>query len=243
MSGHSKWHNIQVRKGKQDKAKSGQFTKVTRMITVAAREGGGDPQMNVALRLALDKAREVNMPKDNIERAIKRGTGDDKEGQAFEEVVYEGFGPAGVAFMVQAVTDNRNRSSADIKYIFSKHGGAIAGTGSVQWQFERKGIIRLEKQSPGEALSEDVQFALIEAGADDIQDHDHIVEVTGPVDHFTKLLDAASHTSLRVVDSGLEWIAKDIIEIDDLGVEQVTALLEELEGNDDVHMVFTNAPV
>ena len=243
MSGHSKWHNIQVRKGKQDKAKSGQFTKVTRMITVAAREGGGDPQMNVALRLALDKAREVNMPKDNIERAIKRGTGDDKEGQAFEEVVYEGFGPAGVALMVQAVTDNRNRSSADIKYIFSKHGGSIAGTGSVQWQFERKAVIRLQKQNTSDALSEDVQFALIEAGADDIQDHDQILEVIGPVERFTTLIEAAARVSLKVIDSGLEWIAKDIAELNDQDAEKISALLQELEDNDDVSTVFTNAPV
>src|SRR5690349_584932 len=144
MSGHSKWHNIQARKGKQDALRSGQFTKISKLITIAAKSGG-DPASNFSLRLAIDKARAVGMPKDNVERAIKRGTGE-LEGAQIEEVLYECYGPGGVAVLVKCLTDNKNRTVSDIKHIFSKSGGSMAGAGSVLWMFNQMGVIEISKE-------------------------------------------------------------------------------------------------
>src|SRR3989338_3746709 len=167
MSGHSKWHNIQGRKGKQDAIRSGQFTKIAKLIAVAARNGG-DAAANFSLRIAIEKAKEVGMPKDNIERAIKRGTGE-LEGAQIEEVIYEGYGPGGVAVLVKCLTDNKNRTVSDIKHIFSVHGGSMAWAGSVMWMFAQMGIVTV-RSSEFTVRREENELALIEAGAEEIKD-------------------------------------------------------------------------
>jgi len=166
MSGHSKWSQIKHKKAKTDAARGKAFSKVTRLITVAARQGGGNPETNASLRIAIQKAREMNMPQENIEKAIKRGTGE-LEGVNYEEVIYEGYAPGGVAVMVEATTDNRNRTTAEIRHIFSRRGGTLAESGSVSWIFERKGLISFEKEDVDE---EELMMVAIEAGAEDIEE-------------------------------------------------------------------------
>lgn len=242
MSGHSKWHNIQVRKGKQDQARAGVFTKLARLITIAARAGGGDPDANFALRLAMEKARAANMPKDNIERAIKRGIGELTDSAALEEALYEGFGPGGVALLVEAVTDNKTRTVSDLKHIFAEHGGALAGPGSVSWQFERLGAVRLGRSKKEEVGSQksDFELKLIEAGADDIVESDEGVEIFCPVDKLQAVLEAVKSSGLEPDDSGLEWVGKETVTITPALAAQVQALVEALEENDDVKAVFGN---
>lgn len=235
MARHSKWHNIQARKGKQDKVRANVFTKIARLITVAAR-AGGDPETNVSLRLAIDKAKAVNMPKDNIDRAVKRGTGELADEARLEEIIYEGFGPGGVAFLVEAVTDNKNRTAGDLKHIFAAHGGALGGPGSVQWQFAHVGVIRVTRGSFRH--DGDVELALIDAGAEDIREEDNIVEVYSPVEKFQQVLAAVEKARLSVEDSGLEWTAKEKMTIaDTAGADQ---LFEALDEHDDVKAVYTN---
>lgn len=242
MSGHSKWHNIQGKKGKADKLKSGQFTKVTRMITVAAKEGGADPEMNFTLRLAIDKAKEVNMPKDNIERAIKRGTGELNDGSTWEGAMYEGFGPGGVALLIDAVTDNKNRTSGEIKNILSKNGGSFAGPGSVQWQFMHKGVIRVDAEQKSKITNKksDFELALMDAGVEDIIESEEGEEIICAVENFRKVLEAVQSFGLEPASSALEWIAKERVEVDDEAGEKVMKLVDALDENDDVKEVYTN---
>ena len=179
MSGHSKWSTIKRKKGATDAKRGAIFTRLAREIAVAAREGGGDPNTNFRLRLAVDKARAENMPKDNIERAIKRGSGDDKDGTAYEEIMYEGYGPKGVAMMIETVTDNRNRSVSEIRHTLSRSGGSMAEVGAVSWQFERVAYFAFSSDE----LDYDKAFELaIEAGADDVTEDDGLIEITGPVE-------------------------------------------------------------
>lgn len=241
MSGHSKWHNIQARKGKQDKAKSGLFTKYGKMITVTARQGGGDIEMNFSLRLAVDKAKAINMPKDTIERAIKKGTGELNDGSSFEEVVYEGFGQGGVAIMVEAMTDNKNRTVGEIKNIFSKLGGTMAGPGSVQWQFTHFGVIRLGKeQCTTIADKAAFELAVIDAGADDMIENEYGIEIRSTVEKFKSVMDAVKSFGVEPDDAGLEWVAKETVSIDDTQSQSLHTLTEALEEHDDVRGVYTN---
>src|SRR5512147_1742145 len=181
MSGHSKWSTIKRKKGVADAKRGAVFTRLTREIVMAAREGGGDPDANFRLRLAVDKARSENMPKDNIERAIKRGTGEDKDAAAFEQVTYEGYAPHGVAVMVEAVTDNRNRTVSDLRHAFSKAGGNMAEPGAVGWQFERVAYFSF----PASAMNFDKAFELgIEADANDVIEDDGTIEIIAPVESF-----------------------------------------------------------
>jgi YebC/PmpR family DNA-binding regulatory protein len=242
MSGHSKWHNIQAKKGKADKARSNIFTKVSRLITVAAREGGGNPDMNFSLRIAIDKAKAVNMPKDNIERAIKRGTGELKDGVIIEEVIYEGFGPNGVAFLVEALTDNKNRTVSEVKNVFTRYGGSMAGVGAVKWMFARQGVVRLSKSSEPKVQSQKSSFELelIDAGAEDIVDSEFGLEIRCPVEKFQAVNDVVKKFGLETESAGLEWVAKEPVMLDDATSGKVSRLYDALDEMDDVREVYTN---
>lgn len=237
MSGHSHWATIRRKKGAAD-AKRGQvFTRLAREIVMAAREGSGDAGSNFRLALAIEKARASNMPKDSIERAIKRGTGEDKEGGVFEELTLEGYGPHGSALMVDCVTDNRNRTVAGLRHSFSKSGGNMAEAGAVGWQFERKSYYSF----PASQLSYDKAFELaIEAGADDVQEDGENIEIIGPVEVFKTLSDALQNAKVTPDEASLRLIARQDLE---LGVEetlQVLRVVEAIEELDDVQSVFHN---
>jgi len=239
MARHSHWHNIQLTKGKADAKRAQMFSKFAKGITLAAKEGGADPSFNFKLRVAIDAAKAVNMPKDNIERAIARGAGGG-EGVTLEEVVYEGFAPGGVAILVQCLTDNRHRTVAEVKNIVSKHGGSIGASGSVMWMFEKKGVVGLSDAG----LIKDreaFELAMIEAGADDIQwVHDGVQVICSAAD-LKKTMEAWEMIGVKANGAGLEYIAKNTVTIEDLAVAgQVSELVEALEENDDVNAVFTN---
>jgi YebC/PmpR family DNA-binding regulatory protein len=237
MSGHSKWHNIQAHKGKQDAAKANVFTKCAKAIMIAAQKGGGDPATNFSLRLAIDKAKAVSMPKDNIDRAIKRGTGEIAEARV-EEVLYEGFGPGGAALLIKATTDNSDRTFPELKHILTKHDGAMAGEGSVQWMFDSLGHI--VAPVPAEGEREAVELHLIEAGATDIEYHeDDIVVITKP-ESLQKLVSVLKEAGLEPRNAELVWSAKDEIDVPPEVHASVAKLLEELENHDDVDGVYTN---
>jgi len=243
MSGHSKWHNIQGKKGKADKARSNIFTKVARLIMVSAREGGGNPDMNFSLRIAVDKAKAVNMPKDNIERAIKSGTGDAKDGKVIEEVIYEGFGPSGVAFLVEALTDNKNRTVSEVKNMFFRFGGSMGSAGTVKWMFVRLGVIRLDesqKSKVQKSIKSDFELALIEAGAEDIIDSEFGLEIRCPVEKFQIVLEVVKKNGLEPESPGLEWIAKEPVALDEATSEKVSHLYDAFDEMDDVREVYTN---
>ncbi|HAT03622.1 MAG TPA: YebC/PmpR family DNA-binding transcriptional regulator [Candidatus Magasanikbacteria bacterium] len=242
MSGHSKWHNIQAKKGKADKARSNVFTKIARMITVAVQQGGGDSTMNFTLRLAIDKAKAANMPKENIDRAIKRGTGELDDGTTLQELLYEGFGPGGVAILVEVVTDNPNRSASEVKNVFSKKGGSMGGPGSVKWQFSRLGVVRLgtNEKLKIENKKSDFELALIEAGADDIEESEMGIEIRCAVEKFKNVLDVVQSFGLEPDDSGLQWIAKEDVSIDAETSAKVQQLYDAFDELDDVREVYTN---
>ncbi len=237
MSGHSHWATIRRKKGAADAKRGAIFTRLAREIVMAARLGGGDLGSNVRLQLAVEKARAQNMPKDNIERAIRRGTGDDKEGGSIEELTMEGYGPHGSAFMVECMTDNRNRTVADLRHAFSKNGGNMAEPGAVGWQFERKSYFAF----PASQLSYEKAFELaIEAGADDVQEDGENIEIIAPVDAFKTVTDALHSVKISPEDAGLRLIAKQDLE---LGVEetlQVLRFVEAIEELDDVQNVYHN---
>ena len=242
MSGHSRWSKIQHKKGRTDKARSSLFTKLLRAITVAAQQGGGDVDMNFSLRIAVDKAKAGNVPKDNIERAIKKGSGEGKDGVVYEEGMYEGFGPGGIAVLVEVLTDNKNRTGSEVKHTFSKCGGSMGGPGSVQWQFEHLGIITLKKnvlQEKGLDF-DDFSLEMIDAGAQDIKEHDDIVEIITAKEDLKKVLDVVIEKGIESEDSGLEWVAKETNEIDEATQEKLAKLYDAFDDNDDVKEVYTN---
>lgn len=240
MARHSKWHNIQERKGKQDKKRGATFTKLARFITIAA-QNGGDPEMNFSLRLAIEKARAANMPKDNIDRAVKKGTGE-LAGEALDELTYEGFAPGGVAMLIDVVTDNKNRSVGDVKMIAHKNGGTIGGPGSVQWQFDRRGVVRVGVEEAAAQLGdrEAIELALIEAGAIDITWDENGLEVVSTIEDLKKVTAALGIFRLTPSESGLEWIARETAEVDEETAGKVMDLIDALEEHDDVRAVYTN---
>lgn len=241
MSGHSKWHKIQHKKGAVDARRSNIFTKLCRAITVAAQEGSGDPATNFSLRLAIEKAKADNVPKENIERAIKRGTGELKDGAALQEAIYEGFGPNGVAMLVEAFTDNVNRTVSEIKNTFAKNGGSLGGPGSVQWQFEQKGVARFATDKKSSIVDwENVQLELMDAGVEDIRESEAGVELIISRENFQKMIEALGKFKIEPDDSGLEWVAKEEVELDDEASAKVEKLYEVLDELDDVRGVFTN---
>lgn len=238
MSGHSKWHNIQGRKGKQDAARSNVFSKFSKKITIAASGGGGDPNANFSLRLLVDKAKESGMPKDNIERAIKRGTGE-IEGAAMEETMYEAYGPGGAAIIIKTITDNKNRTASDIKHLLSENGGSLGGSGSVVWMFEQCGLIIIDKTQIKNR--EELEMKMIEAGADDIWEEEGLVYFKVKLNDFKRAVDAIKAMNLEPVRSGVEWVAKEKVKVSEEVSEKLKKLFGELDENDDVDDYYTNA--
>jgi YebC/PmpR family DNA-binding regulatory protein len=235
MAGHSKWANIKHHKGAADAKRSALFTKLAKNITVAAREGGGDPVFNFKLRTSIDAAKAGNVPKDNIDRAVKRGTGE-IEGARIEEVVYEGYGPGGAAIMVVALTDSRNRTSANLKHLFSKNGGNLGATGAVQWMFAQKGVVRAEGAAmPGD----DTQLAFIDAGAEDISVEDDTLVIAAPKEALQAVAQAASTVGIVASSVAIEWLPKERAAAPS-DAEPLVALLEALDDDEDVDAVFTN---
>ncbi len=205
MSGHSKWHSIKHKKGAADAARGKIFTRHANLITLAAREGGGDAEMNPSLRLAIDNAKSVNMPNSNIDRAIKRGTGEDKEGAQFFEVQYEGYGSDGVAVIVNALTDNKNRTVASIRSIFTKNGGSLGETGCVSYMFHKKGVIILQVSSE---QTEEVELLAIDLGVEDVQESEEGLEITTPSDTFFTVKEKLESSGAHIVKSELLLILK-----------------------------------
>ena len=234
MSGHSKWSTIKRQKGANDAKRGALFTKVAREISVAARQGGGDPDANYRLRLAIEKARSVNMPADNIKRTIEKATGGG-EGEQYEEIVYEGYGPGGVAILVEAATDNRNRTAAEVRSIFTKAGGQLAGSGAVAWQFEPRGLITVIAGDPDE-----VALVAIDAGASDVDTTVEPVEIyTEPAD-LEAVRKAIEGGGSAVEDAEIAMIAKQTVELDEAKARQALRLVELLEDLDDVQRVTAN---
>jgi YebC/PmpR family DNA-binding regulatory protein len=240
MSGHSKWSTIKRKKGAADAKRGAIFTRLAREIVIAAREGGGDPDTNFRLRLAVDKARAENMPKDNIERAIRRGSGEDKDAAAFEQIMYEGYAPHGVAVMVEAVTDNRNRTVSDLRHVFTKAGGNMAEPGAVGWQFDRIAYFSF----PSSALNFDRAFELgIEAGADDVVEEDGHIEITGPVESFKEIATLLHKAKVQPEEAGLRMNPKQEVELNPDNTVQVLKAIEAIEELDDVQNVYYNLKV
>jgi YebC/PmpR family DNA-binding regulatory protein len=237
MSGHSKWSTIKRQKGANDAKRGALFTKVAREIMVAARAGGGDAEANYRLRLAIDKARSVNMPMDNIKRAIERATGAG-EGEQFEEIAYEGYGPGGVAILVEAATDNRNRTASDVRSMFTKAGGQLAGSGAVAWQFEPRGLIAIPA---GKRDADEIALSAIDAGAVDVDTTDpELIEVytePGDLEQVRKALEAGG---IPVESAEATMIAKTTVELDAHRARQNLRLIELLEDLDDVQRVTAN---
>ncbi len=239
MSGHSKWAQIKRQKGANDTKRGALFTKLGREITVAARDGGGDPNANFRLRLAVQKARENNMPMDNIERAIKRGTGGG-EGAALEEITYEGYGAGGAAIMVEAMTDNRNRAAADIRSVFTRHGGSLGETGCVAWVFDQKGVITVEV---GNQDPEELELAAIDAGAEDVKVEDGIMEVYSEPSDLDGVRQALEDHKIPIANAEVSMVPKTAADLDSKTTITVMKMLERLEELDDVQRVYSNIEV
>lgn len=235
MSGHSKWATTKRAKEAKDSKRSSLFTKLSKNIAVAAR-GGSDPETNFKLRMAIDKAKAFSMPKDNIERAVKKGSGEG-EGERIESYIYEGYGPGGVALIVEVLTDNKNRTVSSIKHIFSKHGGNLGADGSVQWMFELKGQIILDK---GE-LSEEEELRIIEAGAEDIEQDEDKVIVICPLDDLETIKNKLQEAGFSVESSEMIYRAKDRVPV--AKEEQLLNLMNDLDDDDDVNNIYTNANI
>jgi len=237
MSGHSKWATTKRKKAAIDAKRGKVFTKLIKEITVAARQGGGDPDGNPRLRLVVDNAKAANMPMDNIERAIKKATGE-LEGAAYLELTYEGYGPGGVAILVESVTDNKNRTVAEIRHLFSKYGGALGETGSVAWMFERKGVISLPQQ---EKTEDEMMELVLEAGAENLELEEEYFEITTAPEDFENVRKTVINSGLNVENANLEWRAKNTVEASGETAEKLMKLIEMIEDNDDVQNVYANA--
>ncbi len=239
MSGHNKWANIKQRKSAQDAKRSNLFSKISREIILAARKGGGNPETNAALRAVIEKARSYNMPKDNIERSIKRGTGE-IEGATFEELAYEGYGPGGVAMIVDVTTDNRNRTLSEIRKIFSRLGGNLGESGCVGWMFDKKGYISVDAGK----YSEDQMMELaIELGADDVKKEGDVIEIYTSVENFLSVLDGLKNKGIEIKNSEIARFPQNTVSIDKDKALTLLKLIDELENHDDVQSVATNADI
>ncbi|MCK9273788.1 MAG: YebC/PmpR family DNA-binding transcriptional regulator [Syntrophales bacterium] len=237
MSGHSKWSTIKRKKGAIDAKRGKIFTKIIKEITLAARVGGGDIEGNARLRQAILAAKAENMPKDNIEKAIKKGTGDLDGGTVYEEWVYEGYGPGGVAVLVEVMTDNKNRTVSEIRHIFSKHGGNLGENGCVSWMFEKKGDFIFAKED----VEEDVLMEIaLDAGAEDVKDQDGEYEVITPPEIFEDVKNAFDKAKLKYQVSEVSMIPQTTVELDEQKATQMLKLMEKMEDNDDVQNVYAN---
>jgi YebC/PmpR family DNA-binding regulatory protein len=236
MSGHSKWASIKHKKAVVDARRGAQFTKLARAITVAARDGGGDPAGNAALENAIAKAKAASMPRDNIERAIAKGTGEGPDAATIETVLYEGYGPGGVAILVQALTDNRNRSGAEVRHAFSKNGGNLGEPGSVGYLFEKKGTIAVD----GERYSEDDLLVAVEAGAEDISTDEGVFEVVTRLEDFAAVRDSLEEAGVEIDNAELAYLPNTLVPIDEDQTRKLMTLIERLEELDDVDEVYAN---
>ncbi|TMI75270.1 MAG: YebC/PmpR family DNA-binding transcriptional regulator [Bacillati bacterium ANGP1] len=236
MSGHSKWHNIRLKKEKVDQVRGKLFSKLAREIAVAAKEGGGDPDGNPRLRTAIDHAREAGMPNDNIQRAIQRGAGG-AEGATFETITYEGYAPGGVAVLVEVLTDNRNRAASDVRNLFTRYGGALSEAGSVSWMFDRQGLITVDRSK---AKEDDVLSTALEAGAEDVRTSGDVYEIVTPPDRFFKVKQAVERARLPIVSADIMMVPKTTVRVEGKEAQQVLRLMDALEDHDDVQHAYAN---
>ena len=237
MSGHSKWSSIKHKKGAADAKRGKLFSKLSRAIIVAARDGGPDPGGNIALQNAIEKARENSMPKDNIDRAIAKGAGTGADAAAYETVTYEGYGPGGIALFVEALTDNRNRTAADVRHVFTKNDGNLGESGSVAWLFERKGVILV----PGEIDEDELMLAAADAGADDVEAEESSYRVTTAPENLHAVREALESAGIAIESAESTMVPKTSVEIEDETVaRKVVRMMDELEENDDVQDVYSN---
>ena len=242
MSGHSKWSTIKHKKGAADAKRGKLFTKLTRALIVAAKEGGGDPAGNLALQNAIEKARSYSMPKDTIDRAIAKGSGADADASQFETIVYEGYGPSGVAVIVEALTDNRNRTAGEVRNVFTKNDGNLGGSGAVAWLFERRGIVLVDAHDPQARSAEDeLTLAAAEGGADDVEQDGSTFEITCAPEALASVREAVERAGFTVESAELTMIPKTTVEVTDEGdAKKVLRLIDQLEENDDVQDVYAN---
>jgi YebC/PmpR family DNA-binding regulatory protein len=238
VSGHSKWSSIKHKKGAADAKRGKLFSKLSRAIIVAAKEGGPDPSGNLALQNAIEKARSYSMPKDNIERAIARGSGADSDAAAFEKVIYEGYGPSGVAVIVEALTDNRNRTASDVRHVFSKNDGNLGGSGAVTWLFERRGIVLVAAEGVDE---DELTLAAAEGGADDISLDGSTYQVVSAPESLSAVREALEGAGFTVESAELSMVPKTTVEVaDESSAKKVLRLIDQLEENDDIQDVYAN---
>jgi YebC/PmpR family DNA-binding regulatory protein len=237
MSGHSKWHTIKHKKGAADAKRGKIFTRIIKELTIAARNGGGDVDMNPRLRTIVAEAKSVNMPADNIKRAIRRGTGEE-EGLIYDEIMYEGYGPGGVAVLVDTITDNRNRTVSEIRHIFGKYGGNLGEANSVGWMFEKKGLVVVDKKA---AAEDALMNVALEAGADDMTDDGDSWEVTCGPDAHQAVLDAIKATGVEPTRSEVAMLPKNYVTLEGNAIRQMMKLMEALDDSDDTRNVWTNA--
>lgn len=240
MSGHSKWSTIKHQKGAADAKRGVLFTKLSREIALAVREGGGvDPDMNFKLRLALDRAKSNNMPQDSISRAVKRGSGEGSDGESLEQVTYEGYGPGGGAILLQAVTTNRNRTAAEVRSAFNRGGGNLGESGCVAWNFELRGVVTVDIED--EERAEELGLLAIDAGAEDIQIDEGVLEIYSPMESLQDVQKSVAAENVTVRSAELSMVPKTTIELADKEAEQTLRLLDTLEDLDDIQKAFTNA--
>lgn len=242
MSGHSKWATIKRKKAATDAARGKVFTKIIKEITIAARIGGGDPNGNPRLRLAIASAKGSNMPQDNITRAIKKGTGE-LEGVHYEEITYEGYGPAGVALMIESVTDNRNRTVSEIRHLMSRNGGNLAESGAVSWNFERKGVINVSKGSFSE---DDLMNVILDAGADDLYTEDDFYQIITSMENLEKVrrsIESSSLKGVKIEKASLQYVPKTTTRVTGKDAENTIKLINAIEEHDDVQNVYSNADI
>lgn len=238
MSGHSKWSNIKHKKGKEDAKKAKVFAKMSRYITVAARTGGLDPEFNPELKVAIDKAKSENMPNDNIERALKKAAGDQAAAD-FEEILYEGYGPSGVAVMVTALTDNRNRTAPDVRHAFDKNGGNLGTTGCVSFMFDKLGTIIIEKSD--KVLEDELTLQAIDLGADDIEVLDDAYEITTSPENFLAVKNGLEEAGFEIAAGEIGYLPQNYVDLEDEeDIKKMTKLIDMLEDHDDVQEVFHN---
>jgi YebC/PmpR family DNA-binding regulatory protein len=238
LSGHSKWSSIKHKKGAADAKRGKLFSKLSRAIIVAAKEGGGDPANNLALQNAIEKAKSYSMPKDNIDRAIAKGSGADADASTFETVVYEGYGPEGVAVIVEALTDNRNRTASDVRHLFAKHGGNLGATGAVAWQFERRAVVVVRAEGVDE---EELFLAAADGGADDLELDGDVFQITAGPDALGAVRDAVQAAGFTVESAELTMLPKTTVAVEDEAkARQVMRLVDALDDNDDVQDVYAN---
>jgi YebC/PmpR family DNA-binding regulatory protein len=238
VSGHSKWSSIKHKKGAADAKRGKLFTKLSRAIIVAAKEGGPDPAGNASLQNAIDKAKSYSMPKDNIERAIAKGAGTEADAAVFETVIYEGYGTDGVAVLVEALTDNRNRTASDVRHTFTKNGGNLGTTGSVAWLFERRGVVLVDAERADE---DELMLAAAEGGADDLERDGSVFQVSAPPESLAAVRDAIESAGFAIESAEVSMIPKTTVEIaEESSAKKLVRLIEALEENDDVQDVWAN---